>query len=87
MRYIHCDGCDRKESEEMPPEESIMMPVTVLFSTADNRSWASDKREKYESHLCDRCRPQLLHTFFKVPQDFDTELPRWMSAPTSALGT
>lgn len=86
MRQVHCDGCDRTEPLGVPKADSVMMPVTLVL-VSDSRSWADSDAEKYEADLCDRCRTKVLHTFFKIPSDFDPELPKWLSAPTSALGT
>lgn len=86
MRHVHCDGCGRKEPTDTPKADSVMKSVTLLL-VSDGRSWAEGTKEKFEADLCDRCRPQLLHTFFKVPADFDVEIPKWLSEPASALGT
>jgi hypothetical protein len=84
MRYVHCEGCDRKEPVDVPKEDSIMIPVTVALVT-DGRSWAKDQAETFEADLCDRCRAKMLHTFFGISADFDPEIPRWLSEPLSAL--
>jgi hypothetical protein len=64
-----------------------MMMRVVLTLVPDGRSWAVDQAEKFEADLCDRCRPAMLHTFFRVTADFDPEIPKWLSEPASALGT
>lgn len=84
MRYVHCEGCDRKEPLDTPRDESIMRSVVVMI-VEDGRSWAIEQAEKVEADLCDRCRPQMLHTFFGIPADIDPEIPRWLSEPVSAL--
>lgn len=86
MRQVHCDGCGRTEPIDTPKSDSIMKKVAVMI-VEDGRSWAIDQANKFEADLCDRCRPQMLHTFFRVPSDVDFELPDWMSKPVSALGT
>jgi hypothetical protein len=85
MRQVHCDGCNRTEPMDTPKSDQIIRPVTLML-VADGRSWAVDQEEKHEADLCDRCRATLLHTFFRVPADFDPEIPHWMSDPVSALG-
>jgi len=70
----------------VPKDDSVMMPVTLVL-VSDSRSWADSEAEKFEADLCDRCRSQMLHTFFKIPGDFDPGLPKWLSEPASALGT
>lgn len=86
MRQIHCDGCNRTEPLGVPKEDSIMMTVSLVHVT-DARSWADSGNERYEADLCDRCRPQLLNTFFNISGDTDLELPSFLSVPVSALGT
>ncbi len=84
MRQTHCDGCGRTEPIDTPKGDSIMKPVVVMI-VEDGRSWAVDQAERYEADLCDRCRPKLLGTFFRIPSDVDHELPPFMSRPVSAL--
>lgn len=86
MRQVHCDGCGRTEPIDTPKSDSIMKKVAVMI-VEDGRSWVVDPENKFEADLCDRCRHQMLHTFFRVPSDVDFELPDWMSKPVSALGT
>lgn len=83
MQQMHCDGCNRTEVLGTPKVDSIMMPVTLLL-VVDGRSWAIET-EKFEADLCDRCRKKLLHTFFRIPADLDSELPAFLSTPVSAL--
>jgi hypothetical protein len=86
MRQVHCDGCNRTEPFDTPKSDSIMKKVVVMI-VEDDRSWAIDQADKLEADLCDRCRPQMLSTFFRMPSDVDYELPHWMSKSVSALGT
>ena len=84
MRQTHCDGCGRTEPQDTPKSDSIMKKVVVMV-VEDDRSWAVNQEQRIEADLCDRCRPQMLNTFFRVPGDIDYELPHWMSTPVSAL--
>lgn len=86
MRQTHCDGCGRTEPVDTPKAESIMQRVVVMVIGKDDRTWVVDSAQKIEADLCDRCRPQMLSTFFGVPADVDEELPAWLSQPVSAIG-
>lgn len=83
MRQTHCDGCDRTEPVDTPKHESIMQRVEVMVLGKDDRTWAVNSATKIEADLCDRCRKQMLSTFFNVSADVDEELPAWISEPVS----